>query len=650
VGSFLPTMRLFVSLLLAGLALAQPDPAYAPLARAYEALKIRDYETAVPAFLQAVAASPGRPDIRKDLAYTYLKTGDNSLALEQFRAAMRLDPADIQVALETAFLANEAPRPAGPAEARRIFDRVRKTGNSTAEQAFHNIDDPLATGIARWQAAIAAPSGPGADNFSAHYELAGLAEQHDDLTLAAEHYLKAWRLLPDRRSVLVDLGRVWLALDREQDATAALLAASRGGEPRAAELARELLPDRYPFVSEFRLALNLDPANAELRRELAYLLLRMDLQPEAETEFRVLTDTVSTDLLSATQLGFLLYARGERAAAQPLFDRVLAAEDDDLANRVRAVLRLPQVLKPRPDAPPQPQSLDAKVMAERSIKAGYMKDALKYLEVAHEADPGDFDIMLKLGWTLNLLHQDLQAVRWFSLARQSPDPEISAEAARAWRNLRQSTERWRTSFWLYPIYSTRWTDFFTYGQLKTELRAGPFRPYVSLRIVGDSSFYVPQSLSEQSVILAAGLTSNTFHGARAWFEAGTAIGYVSHHVLPDYRGGLSFARRFGRIADTTLDALYISRFGKDFLAYNQTRIGRIAGSLQLYWNFNITADTQRQQWANFMETGPGLRIVLMPSSYFTLNYLRGTYLIDDASGRRPAFNDLRTGFWYAFSH
>ena len=26
-------------------------------------------------------------------------------------------------------------------------------------------------------------------------------------------------------------------------------------------------------------------------------------------------------------------------------------------------------------------------MAERSIKAGYMKDALKYLEAAHEADP-----------------------------------------------------------------------------------------------------------------------------------------------------------------------------------------------------------------------------------------------------------------------
>ena len=164
----------------------------------------------------------------------------------------------------------------------------------------------------------------GADNFSGHFELATLAEQRDELALAAEHYEKAWRLLPDRRSVLVDLGRVWKALDRTDDAIAALLAASRGGEPRAAEMARELLPARYPFVPEFRHALELDPANVELRRELAYLLLRMEQQPEAEAEFRVLADAAPDDLLAATQLAFLLYARGERTAAQPLFDRVLA--------------------------------------------------------------------------------------------------------------------------------------------------------------------------------------------------------------------------------------------------------------------------------------------------------------------------------------
>src|SRR5208283_6065381 len=110
-------------------------------------------------------------------------------------------------------------------------------------------------------------------------------------------------------------------------------------------------------------------------------------QPEAEQEFRTLTEIAPGDMLAATQLGFLLHARGEDAAAKPLFDRVLAGPDEDLANRVRAVLHMPQVLSHRAQRPVD--SIDAKVMAERSIKAGYMKDALKYLQVAHEDDPGD---------------------------------------------------------------------------------------------------------------------------------------------------------------------------------------------------------------------------------------------------------------------
>ena len=42
-------------------------------------------------------------------------------------------------------------------------------------------------------------------------------------------------------------------------------------------------------------------------------------------------------------------------------------------------------------------------MAERSITAGYMKDALKYLKIAHESDPLDFAVMLQLGAAYNML-------------------------------------------------------------------------------------------------------------------------------------------------------------------------------------------------------------------------------------------------------
>ena len=75
-----------------------------PLEEAYRALKRNDYDVAISAFLQAVAAKPERSDIRKDLAYTYLKVGQSEAARDQFGEAMRLDPADATAGLEDAFL------------------------------------------------------------------------------------------------------------------------------------------------------------------------------------------------------------------------------------------------------------------------------------------------------------------------------------------------------------------------------------------------------------------------------------------------------------------------------------------------------------------------------------------------------------------
>ena len=194
---------------------------------------------------------PDRPSVRKDLAYTLLKIGETAAARDQFAEAMRLDPGDDQVALEYAFLCYETHQEVA---ARRIFDRYRKS-SATAAQAFENIDRPLREGIDRWRQALAVSP----DNFSGHLELARLAEQRDELPLAAEHYERAWHLRPDHRDLLLDLGRVWKQLDRAEEAGAALLAASRGAEPRVAEQARELLPERYPYVYEFEKALALDP-------------------------------------------------------------------------------------------------------------------------------------------------------------------------------------------------------------------------------------------------------------------------------------------------------------------------------------------------------------------------------------------------------
>ena len=36
--------------------------------------------------------------------------------------------------------------------------------------------------------------------------------------------------------------------------------------------------------------------------------------------------------------------------------------------------------------------------------------------------------------------------------------------------------------------------------------------------------------------------------------------------------------------------------------------------------------------------------------YFTVNFLRGVYTVNQGNPRRPNFYDLSAGFWYAFTH
>ena len=584
------------------------DPARDPLEKAYRALAAKQYDAAIELFETAANAAPDRASIHQDLAYTYLKTGQTEAARDQFAQAMGLAPQDFHTALEYAFLCHETGR---TAEAHHIFNLVREQGDpasrATAEQAFQNIDRPLAEGIERWSQAVTVNP----DDFNAHRELAQLAERREILPLAAEHYLKAWRLRPEWRYLLVDLGRLWMAMGQVEQAHSAWLAASRGAEPRATEAARELLPNRYPYVYEFRQAMELDPTNTALRDELGYLLAAMG-QPAVKSE--------------------------------------------------------------------QKTPAEVKVLGDRSYRAGYLQDALKYYSLAQELDPLDFRVLLQLGWTHNVMKQDSQAIRWFNLARKSPDPAIAEEGKRAYENLRPSLERFRTTIWVFPSYSSRWHDVFTYGQVKTEWKLGklPLRAYLSTRLIGDTRPLInqvqPQYLSESSLIFGAGLATSYWHGAMLWAEAGSAAKYLATsrnmpRLAPDYRGGVSYSKGFGRLLtarapglffETNDDGVFVSRFQNDFVFYSQNRFGytlapnKALGGLQTqwYWNANASADLRRQYWANALELGPGLRFrwKWMPSPWLlSVSVLRGIYRIREDNPYGHQYNDLRAGFWYAFT-
>ncbi len=644
------------------------------LDQAYEALRGKAYDRAILLFKKALSETPSQPKVRKDLAYTFLKTGQTEAARDEFAEILRVNPADIPAALEFAFLCNETGQ---VRTARRTFDRIRKTGNVVAEQAFQNIDQPLADGIARWQKALTlSPM-----NFSAHEELARLAEQRDALALAAEHYERAWRLRPDVTPLLVALGRVWGELGRSEDANAALLSASRARESRVAETARELLPDRYPYVYEFQKALALDPRNVDLRRELAFLHLEMGKREAAEAEFRTVHVMAPQDHLASAQLGFLLLAKNDLSGAMALLDVVLKSGDAALIDRVRIALRVPPSLRKQPEpqhegaAKSSTDADDPKSLGERSYRAGYLKDALKYLTIAHERDPNDYGVMLQLGWTLNMLREDKQAMGWFAKARSSPDAAIANEASHAYRNLRSDQSLVRITAWTFPFYSARWKDLFSYSQIKGEFRLGslPIRPYLSMRLIGDTrgamrtdAVLNPQYLSESSIIAGAGVRTNPFHGMVLWAEAGEAMRYRNRtdvgRMIPDYRGGVAFGKGFGHALgaerngwffETSDDGVFVSRFNNDFLLYSQNHLGWTFGKVQFYWSGNVTVDLQRQYWANYLEHGPGIKLRLPgmpPGLSFTVQGLRGRYTVQEGNPRGPVFTDLRAGLWYAFTH
>ncbi|HPT27242.1 MAG TPA: tetratricopeptide repeat protein [Bryobacteraceae bacterium] len=579
-------------------------------------------------FGQAVQTLTSQPALRKDYAYALLKVGRRDDARDQFLAASQLDPADQRAALEYAFLCYETKM---EVDARRAFLRLQSSTDEeirrTAAQAFENIDRPLRDGIDRWtQAVQAAP-----DQYSAHEELARLAEQRDETVLALSHYREALRLKPGRRRLMLDIARV----APPDLALACRLALSRGSEPRLAETARALLPNRYPFPYEFQAAINIDPSNAALRREYAFLLLAMDRRSDAVAVF--------TDLLRIEP--------GDSTARLQL---------DLLEGRT----------------PPSAKPSD-KEMGRRSLEKSFLSDALRYFRAANEQDPSDAEIMLGLAQAYNQSGNDRDALLWFDRARKSGNSPAARSARQSYSRLYETAAPFHFTTWMLPFYSARWSGALLYGQMKGEWKFAStrLRPYLSMRLMADSrgrtseslvNPYFPAYLSESAVIFGAGASYPIARNLLAWGEAGQAVSYIHRRYeprsRPDFRGGVSWFRGWGHplgastgwFSESNVDGVYISRFRNNTLAYVQARTGfTLTPTLQVLWNWQVTADRRGEYWGNFVESGPGLRArwsALPRGVTFRIDALRGVYTRNASNPLRPNYWDFRAGFWYGFTH
>jgi tetratricopeptide (TPR) repeat protein len=453
--------------------------------------------------------------------------------------------------------------------------------------------------------------------------------------------------------MLLHLARVWQQIGRGEDAQAALLAASRSSESRTAEQAQELYGTRYPYPYEFLSALKIDPHNAKLRRELGYLYVAMNDKPKAIEQFELILSMNPKDWPAREQLNAL---------------RGFKTRQEDIPHPATST--------------PVSSAVDPKAMGLKSLAAGYNNDAIKYFLQALQVDPKDSESMLKLGWAYNAAKRDDEAKIWFDRARHAEDKQIATEANKAFHNLNGDVMP-QTTVWALPMFSSRWHDLFTYSQIKHTIPIPGLGKvnklvsfYVSTRFTGDvksgligKNVQFPQYLSESSFIVGVGASSKTWHRFTGWVEAGESIKYLDlknvGSALPDYRGGLNYAKGFGSLAgsskagfyyETTADAIYVSRFGKDWLFYSQNRVGRTlpvgeGNTLQLLWNGNLVTDMQRQYWANSVEFGPGMRFRpswLPKNVYFSGDFLRGVYLINNVYNlHHPNYNDIRVGFWYA---
>ena len=111
---------------------------------------------------------------------------------------------------------------------------------------------------------------------------------------------------------------------------------------------------------------------------------------------------------------------------------------DDGTGRSRARRAAPAARSSRRAEEPSAPVSNSEMLGEKSLEKGYLQDALKYLQIAHENDPLDFDVMLKLGWTYNMLKDDRKRCAGSIWRGAAPTRKIAAEASRAYRNLKSA--------------------------------------------------------------------------------------------------------------------------------------------------------------------------------------------------------------------
>ena len=572
------------------LALWLSNPAAEEAGRGYAALRAGQYDEAVAAFDRALQADPALRHVRKDLAYTLLRRGDREEARDHFDRLRREDPSDEQSALEYAFLCYETRR---VQEARRTFHMLRLAAKDervrqTAAEAFQNVDRPLREGIERWSEAVRrAPQ-----QWSAHEELAQLAEMRDELALAAEHYELAWKLRPQKLELLLALGRVWRELGQEDRARAALATALKRGSTRVSEQAREMLRGEAP---QTELAMPAAPATPVQAAILAAAPL-----PALEMGERSLAGSYLNDAYRYFRMA--VEEEPDNAKAQYLLGVTAnLLQKDEEALRWFAMAR---------------RARDAAI-AERA-RESYLALKPRYSRFRTEA------------WVIPFVSTRWRGTFAFGQVKaQWRRPWLPVEPYLSLRFVGDSAGARQASKALLPLYLSEKSLIAAVGASRA-LHRTTFAWFEAGRswAYGEQRFYEPRW---------------------RW----DARGGIS--LLKGW-GTLLGGREGGLFHEVNLDGVFASRFRNNMLAYVQNRSGYTFAPMpggtqcQVYAVWNVTGDRRGEYWGNFAEAGLGVRVLspaLPQGMSWRAEFVRGAHLRNESNPWGPNYWDFRTGIWYA---
>lgn len=556
---------------------------------AYVALREGRLDEAVTLFQLATWQQPRNPALRKDLAYALLRVGERELARDQFEAALREQPEDEATTLEYAYLCYETRR---PAEARRIFERLSASANpgirAAAAGAFESVDRPLRERIAHWlQALRLAP-----DQWSGHEELARLAEQRNEMALAAEHYEAAWRLRPGWVELLLDLERVWSALGRPQEARAALVAAWRSNSSRVAEQARERLHGAVPGEDE--VALSTPHVVAAASDEIVLQAKEMGLK---SLERSYLADAVRYLTLAIQQTpgdGEVQYGL---AVAQNLLGR-----DREALQWFAAASR----------------SSDARVAGPARLALQRLRADQRRFAVSTWAVP-----FYSSRWRDAFVYGQVRGEYRLRGGRWTPYVSLRVIGDARGRH----TPVWAAS----PQFLSE-ASVIAAGGIQWRFRHN----LLAWGEGGRSISYVGRREDGR-------LTMPDYRGGVSWLKGwgellgGGGSGWFSETALD-----VIYASRFQH------DIFLVSQTRTGYT------LPPVAGGaqLQLMMHWNATVDSQRLWWGNLAEAGPGVRLKFprLPAGMsLRAEALRGAHLRNSGNPLRPNYWDLRMGVWYAFS-